>query len=377
MSGPLTLVVLVAAGQGSDTTTEGVVRATRQALGGDAHVEVRETRAAPTEADVADVQSSTASDAIAEVRWTDARHDRASLLVLVNATGRRVRRTIAFRASDAPMERGRTLGFAVVSMLPEGGLVPPEPPPATAPAPTSQPPPPSAPSSQPAPPPPPPTPPVAASTAAAPPPAPTSSAPQPADHPTSTEPTPARERPAAPASVAAPVAGEPRVTLDVLGLASTWPGASAEGLGAAAAVQWFAFPAVSLRLAVGALSGSIPVAGATTLYFPGEAGVALHPFRTRPGRPLGLAFRVDYVLLRQSITRFETGGSNTAYERWLSGAAATVEGDWLFSPEVELVVGVGAADLFASPTYVNVQGVRVATIPEFRVLPEAGFRLRF
>jgi hypothetical protein len=173
------------------------------------------------------------------------------------------------------------------------------------------------------------------------------------------------------------VAGEPLVTLDILGLASTWPGGSAEGLGAAAAVQWFALPAVSLRLAVGALSGSIPSAEATTLYFPGEAGVALHPFRARPGRPLGLAFRVDYVLLRQSISRFEASGSNAGYDRLLSGAAATIEGDWLFSREVELVVGVGAADLFASPTYVNVQGARVATIPEFRVLPEAGFRLRF
>src|SRR5579859_4029229 len=103
MSGPLTILILVAAGQGGDTTTEGVVRAAREALGGDAQVEVRETRAAPTEADAVDAQSTATPDAIAEVRWTDARHDHASLLVLVNATGRRVRRAIAFHASDAPL----------------------------------------------------------------------------------------------------------------------------------------------------------------------------------------------------------------------------------------------------------------------------------
>jgi hypothetical protein len=371
MAGPLTLVILVAAGQGGDASTEGVVRAARQALGGDAHVEVRETRATPTDADAADAQSTTASDAIAEVRWTDARHDRASLLVLVNATGKRVRRAIGFHASDSPLERGRTLGFAVVSMLPEGGLVPPEPPPVAPPPPSAVPAP--APPSSPSPAPPPPTPPPVAASAS---PAPASGAPQDAVHPASPDRPSPNERPAAPASISTPVAGEPHLTLDVLGLASTGLGGSADGLGAAAAVQWFPFHAVSLRVGAGALSGSIPRAEATTLYFPGEAGVALHPLRARPGRPLGLAIRVDYVLMRQSISRFETGGANTNYARWLSGAAATLEGDWLFGPEVELVLGVGAADVFA-PTYVTVQGVRVATIPDFRVFPDAGFRLRF
>jgi hypothetical protein len=363
MSGPLTLVILVAAGQGSDTTTEGVVRAAREALGGDAHVEVRETRAAPTDADAVDVQSSTASDAIAEVRWTDARHDHAALLVLVTHTGRRVRRAIAFHAWDAPLERGRTLGFTVASMLPEGGLEAPAP--AVAPAPE--------PSSVPAPAPP--TAPPTTAPPAAPPPA----VPPAPENPKPTAPSASAspDRPAPPAALSTDVAGEPRITFDVLGLASTGLGDSAEGLGAAAAVQWFALPAVSLRLGAGALTGSIARAQATTLYFPCEAGVALHPVRARRGRPFGVAIRLDYVLMRQSISRLETQPSPvSSYSRWLSGAAVTLEGDWLFAPNVELVVGVGVADLFA-PTYVNVQGVRVATIPEFRVLPDAGFRLRF
>jgi hypothetical protein len=162
------------------------------------------------------------------------------------------------------------------------------------------------------------------------------------------------------------------VSLDIVGLASTWVSGSAEGLGAAAAAQWFALSALSIRVGAGALAGTVSSAGATSFYFLGEAGIALHPVRARPGRPFGFAVRLDYVSMRQSISRFESG----SYSRWLSGVGATLEGDWLFSRDVELVFGVGAADVFA-PTYVTVQGVRVATLPEFRVFPEAGFRLRF
>jgi hypothetical protein len=120
------------------------------------------------------------------------------------------------------------------------------------------------------------------------------------------------------------------------------------------------------------MAGTVPDADATTLYLLATAGVALHPVRARPGRPLGLALRADYVGMRQSISRFSGEGR----DRWLSGVAGVVEGDWLFAPDVEVVLGLGLADLFA-PTYVDVQGVTKATIPPVRALAEAGFRLRF
>ncbi len=132
--------------------------------------------------------------------------------------------------------------------------------------------------------------------------------------------------------------------------------------------------ALSFRLGLGGLGGTISEADATTLYLLGMAGLAVHPLRARAGRPFGLALRVDYVAMRQSISWL---AGNEGDSRWLSGVDGVVEGDWLFAPDVEVVLGLGLADLFA-PTYVEVpKGVPKATIPPLRALGEAGFRLRF
>jgi hypothetical protein len=172
------------------------------------------------------------------------------------------------------------------------------------------------------------------------------------------------------------VGGGARLVVDVVGLGTVGFGGSAEGLGAAAAVQWFAVPYLSVRLGAGALGGTISQAEATTLYLLGTAGIAVHPFRARAGRPFGLSLRADYVGMRQSISSFAGEAGPTSFERWLSGADVVVEGDWLFASDVELVLGLGIADVFA-PTYVNVQGGWSGSIPPVRGLAEAGFRLRF
>jgi hypothetical protein len=181
------------------------------------------------------------------------------------------------------------------------------------------------------------------------------------------------------------VGGGARFVVDVVGLGTLGVGSdvtckgscrvTAEGLGALAAAQWFPASVASLRLGVGALGGTVPEAG-TSLYLLGTAGVALHPVRARVGRPFGLALRVDYVGMRQSISSFSASTSPSGYDRWLSGVDGVVEGDWLFATDVEVVLGLGLADVFA-PTYVDVQGTRVATIPPLRGLGEVGFRLRF
>jgi len=175
------------------------------------------------------------------------------------------------------------------------------------------------------------------------------------------------------------------VGLGAIGLGGCPPSATsapcrgtAEGLGAAAAAQWFPLSALSIRLGAGALGGTLSEAEATTLYLVGTAGVAVHPLRARAGRPFGLALRVDYVVMRQSISSLSSGeeGGPTAHDRWLSGVDGVVEGDWLFATDVEVVLGLGLADVFA-PTYVDVHGTRVATITPLRALGELGFRLRF
>jgi hypothetical protein len=174
-----------------------------------------------------------------------------------------------------------------------------------------------------------------------------------------------------------PAGRVPRVLLDVIGLGTIGIGGNAQGLGAAGAVQWFPAPPLSLRLSGGALGGTVAKAAATTRYLIGTAGVAFHPLRARPGRPIGLALHADYLVVQQSMSRIaSTTSSPAAYDRWLSGAQAVVEGDWLFVPDVEMVLGVGIADVFA-PTHIIVQGAQVATLPAVRALAEAGLRIRF
>ena len=336
MGGPLTLVILVAAGQASDPSTGALTRAAHDALGPDTRVDVRETSSAPTDADALQAERGAEVDAVAEVIWNDAQQ--AALHVLVPRTGRWVYRTIGFDASDAPIERGRTLGFAVASMLPEGGL------PEAGSAGSA--------SSHPSP---------AGVEAASGPPLPLSA------------PAPDDKRPPS----LAPAAAAPNVFVDVYGIGTVGVGGTAQGIGAAAAGRWFALPMLAFRVGGGALAGTVSEADATTLYLMGTAGIAFHPFRARPGRPVGAALRVEYVLERQSMSRVASSPTTPgSYERWLSGASAMLEGDVLFAPNVEVVLAVGAVDLF-SPTYVDVQGAQVATLPAVRAQGELGFRIRF
>src|SRR5579872_2394910 len=120
MNGPAVLVILVGAGEASDPTTAAMDRATRTALTEPTTVEVRESRAsAPSDDEAIAIERSAHPIAIVELRWTEPTHRKAILRVHIAEEARWVNRTIPFRATDAFAERGRTLGFAIASMLPE------------------------------------------------------------------------------------------------------------------------------------------------------------------------------------------------------------------------------------------------------------------
>lgn len=323
MAGALTYVLLVASGQAGDPTTQSVARSTHDALGPEARLEIRETAAAPTDADALDAQAGAHPDAVIELRWVA--RDQAVLRVLVARDSRWVERTVGFAPTDAPVERGRTLGFAAASMLPLHEEEAP---------------------------------------AGAPPPAPSPSAPVQALSP---PPEGAGEHPPR----------QPRAVLDALAIAGVGIGGTAEAFGAAAGVHWFALPILLLRVGVAAMAGTVSGAQASSLYLTGSGGLAVHPFRATAEQPFGLSLRCDFVLAQQSVSRSATAGPGpTSYERSLSGFDAVVEGDWLFAPDVELLAGVGLVDLLG-PTYLDVQGARVATIPAMRGVMEIGVRLRF
>jgi len=92
--------------------------ATHDALGG-ALVEVRETRGLPDDETAVAIETSAHADAVVELGWADPRHRQANLRLHIASGGRWIERVIHFKPSDAQAERGRTLGFAVASMLPE------------------------------------------------------------------------------------------------------------------------------------------------------------------------------------------------------------------------------------------------------------------
>jgi hypothetical protein len=356
MTDPVTLIVLVAAGEAANPTTAAMVRATGDALGG-APVEVRETPGVPTDADALAMETESRASAVIELIWTDA-NQRQVILRVHLATGRRwVERSIGFMPSDPAGERGRTLGFAAASILPEAAHSPtrsdglPTQPPA-APAPTPS----EAPAEERAP--------------RLDAPRPSSASPDTVFPPAATE---------ASTSVLAPSPGthRPHVEIDLLAVGGVGIGGNATGAGGGAAVGWFATQGLSLRVGASERAGSLDVAEATVFTLLINAGVALHPWRPTRSHPFGLSVRADYLLARQSATHFDSDDpAPVTRSRWLSGVDAVADVSWILSTEIEAILGIGLEDVL-SPTYINVRDQRVANLPALRAVGEAGFRLRF
>jgi len=379
VSAPVTLIVLVAAGTGSSPTTRTMAATTRDALGPSARVVVRETNGEPSDAEALAVEQSDRADAIVELSWGDPQRRQAKLRTHVARSGRWIDRSIGFRPSDADAERGRTIGFAVASILPEAPTEGSEPSVSSTPAP----------------------PPVAVSPASRPalgaaPGTPATAIATPA----AIAETPAsvtRDGPST-ASASAVVAAaqtsenanttvvsedahavramDGLIAIDVLSMGATGIGGDAGGFGAGAAVHWFVRRQFSMRVGGGIRGGTVGAADASTLTAFASVGAVFHAWEATPDRPFGGSVRLDYLLLDQAMTHFVSGGSNQSEARWLSGLDVLVDGSWRFASDVDAILGVGLEDVFA-PTYVNLQGARVATLPALRVVAEAGLRLRF
>ncbi len=120
MADPVTLVILLAAGEAASPTASAMAQGARDAFAGTV-AEVRETPGVPTDADAIAAESPSRPDAVAELIWRDPDHRSATLRVHLRQSHRWIERSFAFAASDPAAERGRTLGFAVASILPGSG----------------------------------------------------------------------------------------------------------------------------------------------------------------------------------------------------------------------------------------------------------------
>jgi hypothetical protein len=344
MVDPVTLVVLVAAGEGTSPMATAMVQATHDALGAAIVVTVRETSGAPTDAAVLAVEATSHPDAVVELVWDEPDPRRVTVRVHVVRTQWWLERAMTYAATDPVAERGRTLGLAVASILPEIGLDVSAPAPASAPA-----------------------------SASAPAPA---SAPVPVSVPTlASAPVLSSDR----VDATSPASPGPRahVEVDLVASGATWISGSADTLGVGGSVQWFPLRSLALRIGASERSGRLNVAEATIFNFLGAAGVSLHPWAASPSRPIDASIRLDYLFLRQSATHFDADDpSPVTHARWLSGVDGYVDVAWLLSTDVAALAGVGVEDVLA-PTYVNVRDRQVATIPSFRLVAELGVRLRF
>jgi hypothetical protein len=332
MGDPLTVVILVAAGGASDPTTYAIERAATQALGRSARVVVHESVGTPTDSEALAAAPVTGPGAVVEVTWGDGGHRVASLRVHLAGGERWLDRTIGFGANDADAERARTIGFALASMIPESetsGAADAGAPGAAAPAPE--------PTTLPA----------------------TLAVPE-VDHASTEASGPAR-----------------RFALDFFAVGAAALDASIATGGGGGALEAFVLPAVSVRFGGAVRAGSMASAQGTVLTLLGTAGVSVHPWRPTPTRPVGAALRLDYVVLSESVSHESPAGATTSTRsRALSGGDLLAEFEWSFAPGVELVLGGGVEESFAT-TYIDLNGARVATLPPLSALAEAGLRLPF
>ncbi len=325
----LILVILVGSGEVDSAASQSMLRATAEALGLNAQVSIHEID--PNAGDDAIIAAGKKwhADAVASVHWEDG-HRHASLHLHGEASGRWIDREIGFHASDAEDERGRTLGFAVISMLPEGQVprAPPPPPPSKTPI-------------------------------------------KQADSQSSSEviQEPDHEEPELPPK-------RWHGAVDASGIVAAGIGGDATGVGGAGRGQWFFLPDFSVRAGGGAREGSVSALGASSFTWFFAGGLSWHPSTPSRRHPFGIGGSLDVVGMHYALSRTGTGGAQESQGRWIPAADLTLEGTWFFTEPVGLVVAVGGEMTFGQ-TQVYLQNQPVETIPSLRGVAEAGLRARF
>ncbi|MEA2753139.1 MAG: hypothetical protein QOI41_7282 [Myxococcales bacterium] len=330
----LTLLVLIASGDGgrdaSGPVATSMARAVREALGGEAQVIVREAVKVPSDDDAIALGRELHADAVIELLWKDPEHRRATLHFHAEpGASRWTDREVGFDATDADAERGRMIGFALASMLPEraGGAVTPAPAPAAPPAPVALP--------------------------------------------------PRRERDEIDGGEAREE-GPPERPGEVLrwfgsvDLAAEGSlGGDATGIGAALSARWDFARSFSARVGGAMRAGDVGAAGASSTIYSGALGLVWRMLPATTTRSLGLAVRADALATNVRLRRASSHAT-----LWLPGADLALEASWMFGKPLALFAAVGAELAFGAPD-VFLFSQQVTTIPAVRALGEAGIRVHF
>lgn len=322
--GAVTVIVVISSADPRDGSTEAMERALRSAVGDRAIVVVRAAR----DEDAEEPQAG-AGAVVGVVTWSD-HHRRATLHFQSN--GRATDRELRFDASDAPAERGRTIGFAVASMVPEDET------------PREIPPKPSAP-----------TPPLALAIPTA---APASSA-------------SAAESPRTPPR-------DPTTTfaIDLSAVGAVGVGGYGGGMGGTLAARIPIGRGFAARVGLSARLGEVSPAQATSRAYSAAAGIAWQLWPTS-SRSFGVGVRADVLLLRHEMVHFSADDpDDVSRSRFLPGLDLLLEGGLRLADHAALVVALGP-EIALGRTTIVVRGTEVGVVPPLRLCAEGGVRVSF
>jgi hypothetical protein len=317
------LVVVVAVGEARHPATLGAANAARQLLGTDLAIEMREFETVPNDERAQATGTALRAAAVVELVWDIPEHRQARIRFHLDRRPGWSERLIQFDEGDDLRERGRTVGYAIASMMTasEPEPVPPPRPPAVPDThlPPFRPPPPTEPS------------------------------------------TKARTRGA----------------FDVAAAGAVGVGGPAGGWGGSLSGRWYFAAPLAARVGVSARVGQVTPAQATSFLAHLAAGLAWVPLTASRGTPFEVGARVDALLMREQLTHFDADDVEPVTQmRWLPGADAAIEGMWLFSPSAGFL-GSFTTELAFGRTDVTTQLVERASIPPLRLVFQAGVRANF
>lgn len=345
MPTPLVLVLLIA-GRDDAVASAASIRAARAALPIEASLLVRHVEALPSDRETIAEEQRDGARAIAVITWVAGDGSRVRLHVHRADEDRFVDRELAFSSQQAPngagaesaVERGRTIGFAIASMVPEIFGENPEIPLESAPLAIAR-------------------------------------APTPIASGTKQASARAPERDAIEAEATRPPPKAGRAALDAAVVAAIGIAGHAGGVGARLGFGYF-FGRVALRIDGTVRLSDLPQSQSSSLVFSGGPGLGANLVTPDPKQPFYLGARANALAILHIESHLSDEPSPIRQSRWLPGASLVLEGGYRLSDGASLLLSGGTEIAFGT-TKVFLKDREVATIPPFRLVADAGIRVQF
>jgi hypothetical protein len=314
MTAAVVLAIIVVSDEARSPATEAMRLAAAEGLGAEELIAVRRADVL-SDREALRVERSLGAIAAVQVTWIGPARTEVRVRLHLAQTNRWIDRVISFDEADTIIERGRTLGFAVTSMLPEETLAAHRP----------------------------------------------------------------RSRASPPEALSAAESSLPSRAVGLAAIGSAGIDGVAGGVGVAASGEVFVGRVLSMRAGAGAREGPLAAVGGTDLAAYARAGAALWPLPpTTAGRGV-LGVRLDVLALHHGLSGETPEHVKMRQGRWLTGMDLILEAGWRTSPTIELVAGLGVEVAFGVTDVFkgDCAGCLVATLPLLRAIAEAGIRLWF